>query len=87
MTTPPPHGQGPPPYQPAVNYVPLFYVKQRITLRVNRYEVLAANPDGAVGNLLAFAEQKRRKLKEEVIFFADPGKDAAGLLVQGPAVA
>lgn len=55
-------------------YVPRFFVRQRITVMVNRYEILAANPDGSEGALLAFAEQKRMKLKEEVIFFADASK-------------
>jgi uncharacterized protein YxjI len=54
--------------------VPAFFVKQRITLMVNRYEVLAANPDGTEGQLLALAEQKRMKLKEEVVFYADEAK-------------
>jgi hypothetical protein len=54
--------------------VPAFFVKQRITVMVNRYEVRAANPDGTEGQLLALAEQKRMKLKEEVVFFADEGK-------------
>jgi hypothetical protein len=69
---PPPYHQGPP--HPGVVYVPKFFVRQRITLMVNRYEVLAVNPDGTEGALLALAEQKRMKLKEEVNFFADPGK-------------
>jgi len=54
--------------------VPAFFVKQRITLMVNRYEVIGANPDGSEGPLLAFAEQKRMKLKEEVVFYADASK-------------
>ena len=54
--------------------VPRFFVKQRITVMVNRYEILAANPDGSEGQLLALAEQKRLKLKEEVVFFADEAK-------------
>ncbi|MCW2636911.1 MAG: hypothetical protein JWQ99_3278 [Blastococcus sp.] len=54
--------------------VPAFFVKQRITLMVNRYEILAANPDGTEGHLLAFAEQKRMKLKEEIVFFADESR-------------
>lgn len=54
--------------------VPSFYVRQKITLMVNRYEVLTANPDGTEGPMLAFAEQKRMKLKEEIIFFADDTK-------------
>jgi hypothetical protein len=54
--------------------VPLFFIRQRITVMVNRYEVLAANPDGTEGPLLALAEQKRMKLKEEVVFYADESK-------------
>jgi uncharacterized protein YxjI len=54
--------------------VPAFFVKQRITVMVNRYEILAANPDGSEGHLLAFAEQKRMKLKEEIQFFADESR-------------
>lgn len=62
-------------YQPpAPMVVPAFFVKQRITVMVNRYEVIAANPDGSEGQLLAFAEQKRMKLKEEVVFYSDPSK-------------
>jgi uncharacterized protein YxjI len=59
---------------PAAMVVPAFFVKQRITVMVNRYEVLAANPDGSEGHLLAFAEQKRMKIKEEINFFADESK-------------
>jgi hypothetical protein len=59
---------------PAAMVVPAFFVKQQITMMVNRYEIRAANPDGSEGHLLAFAEQKRMKLKEEVVFFADESK-------------
>jgi uncharacterized protein YxjI len=54
--------------------VPTFFVKQRITLMVNRYEIRAANPDGSEGTLMAFAEQKRMKLKEEINFFTDESR-------------
>lgn len=60
--------------QPAPMVVPKFFVRQRVTMMVNRYEVLAAAPDGSEGPLLALAEQKRMKLREEVAFFADAGK-------------
>jgi hypothetical protein len=64
-----------PPYQhPAAMVVPVFFVSQRITMMINRYEVRAANPDGSEGQLLALAEQKRMKLKEEVVFFSDGSK-------------
>jgi hypothetical protein len=62
------------PQQPAAMVVPAFFVKQRITMMINRYEIRAANPDGSEGHLLAFAEQKRMKLKEEVTFFADESR-------------
>lgn len=55
-------------------YVPQFFVRQKITLMVNRYQVFGANPDGSEGPLLAFAQQKRMKLKEEVVFYADEAK-------------
>jgi len=55
----------------AAMVVPRFYIRQRITMMVNRYEILAANPDGSEGDLLAFAEQRRMKLREEVDFYTD----------------
>ncbi|MGQ0481245.1 MAG: hypothetical protein ACT4O0_09490 [Pseudonocardia sp.] len=58
----------------AAMYVERFHVRQKITLMVNRYQVYAANPDGGEGPLLAFAEQKRLKLKEEINFWADEAK-------------
>jgi hypothetical protein len=63
--------------QPAPMVVPKFFIKQRITMMVNRYEIRAANPDGTEGPLMALAEQKRMKLKEEVTFFADESKTRA----------
>src|SRR5215207_8456128 len=68
-----PSGQQPPP--PMV--VPRFFIKQRVTVMVNRYEIVAANPDGTEAHLLAFAEQKRMKLREEVTFFADESRSRA----------
>jgi hypothetical protein len=58
-------------------HVPRFFVRQRITLMVNRYEIRAAAPDGSEGPLLAFAQQKRMKLKEEVVFYADESRSRA----------
>jgi uncharacterized protein YxjI len=55
----------------AAMFVPLFFVRQKITLMVNRYEIRGANPDGSEGALLAFAQQKRMKFKEEVVFYTD----------------
>jgi uncharacterized protein YxjI len=51
-----------------------FYIRQKITLMVNRYEVLAADPDGTEGALLAFAQQKRMAFKEQVTFYADESR-------------
>lgn len=51
-----------------------FYVKQRLTMMVNRYEIRAANPDGSVGAMIAIAQQKRMAFREQVTFFADEGR-------------
>ncbi|MDN5749446.1 MAG: hypothetical protein L0H64_13170 [Pseudonocardia sp.] len=53
---------------------PRFFVRQQITMMVNRYRILAVGPDGTDGPLLAFAEQKRFTLKEEVVFFSDEAR-------------
>jgi uncharacterized protein (DUF4415 family) len=54
--------------------VPLFFVRQKITLMVNRYEIHVAMPDGSEGQLLAVAQQKRMKFKEEVTFYSDDSR-------------
>ncbi|MGD9960527.1 hypothetical protein [Nocardioides sp.] len=58
----------------AAMYVPTFYVKQKFAMISNRYELLAANPDGSFGDLLGFAEQKKMAFKEQVTFYLDPAK-------------
>ncbi|WBU37160.1 hypothetical protein [Homoserinibacter sp. YIM 151385] len=55
----------------APQHLPRFFVKQRITLGVNRYEIRAANPDGSEGRIIGMAQQKRFALKEQVTFYAD----------------
>ena len=52
-------------------HLPAFVVTQKLTLVVNRYEVRAPGPDGAPGELMAIAQQKRMAFKEQVTFFAD----------------
>jgi uncharacterized protein YxjI len=51
-----------------------FFVKQRITLMVNQYEVRQANADGSMGPMVAFAQQKRMALKEQVTIYRDDSK-------------
>ncbi|WP_028927347.1 hypothetical protein [Pseudonocardia acaciae] len=58
-------------------HVPRFFVTQKITLMVNRYQVFGANPDGSEGPLLAFAQQKRMAFKEQVTFYSDESKSRA----------
>ena len=70
MSTPPPAGQQP----PAPMVVPQFFVKQRFTVMVNRYEIRAMNPDGSEGQLIALAQQKRMKIREEVVFYSDESR-------------
>jgi len=51
-----------------------FFVHQKVTAMVNRYQILAPDAEGKPGELVAFAEQKRLKLKEEIYFFTDETK-------------
>lgn len=60
--------------QPQIRYVPRFYLKEKLTLTVNRFEVLESLPDGGVGKVMCFAEQKRFTLKEQVTFYADQNR-------------
>ena len=55
-------------------HIPKLFVHQKLTAMVNRYRILAPDAAGEPGPLLAFAEQKRMKIKEEVYFFADEAK-------------
>jgi uncharacterized protein YxjI len=64
----------PPVNDPSTMYVPAFSMKQRITMMANKYELIATNPDGTDGPLIAFAQQKRMAFKEEVTFYADDSK-------------
>lgn len=43
-------------------------------MMVNRYVVHAENPDGSEGPMVAFAEQKRMTLKEQVTLFTDESR-------------
>nr|MDT0661254.1 hypothetical protein [Micromonospora sp. DSM 115978] len=49
-------------------------VRQRLRLMVNQYEVRAAGPDGAEGDLLAYAQQKRMAFREQVTLYSDDTK-------------
>jgi uncharacterized protein YxjI len=52
-------------------HVPLFFVGQKLTMMVNRYEIRAAGADGTPGQLMAMAQQKRMAFKEQVTFYSD----------------
>jgi uncharacterized protein YxjI len=51
-----------------------FYVRQRLRMMVNQYEVHTVAPDGSEGQLVAFAQQKRMAFKEQVTFYTDDTK-------------
>jgi uncharacterized protein YxjI len=55
-------------------------MRQRITMMVNRYELYLPAAPGTgskeEGELVAFVEQKRMKLKEEITFWRDRTKNA-----------
>lgn len=51
-----------------------FFVKQRVTVMANRYEIRAAAPGGGEGPVVAVAQQKRFAFKEQVTFYAEDDK-------------
>ncbi len=51
-----------------------FFVKQKVTMMVNRYEIRSALPGGGEGPVVAVAAQKRFAFKEQVVFYADDDK-------------
>jgi uncharacterized protein YxjI len=59
---------------PAPQHLDRFFVKQRITMMVNRYEIREANPDGSEGRVVAIAQQKRMAFKEQVTFYSDESR-------------
>jgi uncharacterized protein YxjI len=59
---------------PELQTVSRFNLRQKITPMVNRYVVAVANPDGSEGQQVGFAEQKRMKLKEEVVVYSDESR-------------
>ncbi|WP_218010777.1 hypothetical protein [Herbidospora mongoliensis] len=52
-------------------------LRQKITPMVNRYVVSTEQPDGSEGPVVAFAEQKRLTLKEQVTFYTDESRAEA----------
>ncbi|WP_214109583.1 hypothetical protein [Acrocarpospora catenulata] len=52
-------------------------LRQQITMMVNRYSVHTVAPDGSEGTMVAFAEQKRLALKEQVTFYTDETRGEA----------
>lgn len=62
---------------PAPQHISRFFIKQRITMMVNRYEIREAAPDGSEGRVIAIAQQKRLAFKEQVTFFADEARTQA----------
>jgi uncharacterized protein YxjI len=52
-----------------------FYISQRFTAMVNRYEVSTLGPDEkSAGEPVCFVEQRRMKLKEDLRAFTDDSK-------------
>ncbi|GIH73191.1 LURP-one-related/scramblase family protein [Sphaerimonospora thailandensis] len=49
-------------------------LRQKITVMVNRYVVHVAGPGGSEGPVVAFAEQKRMALKEQVTLYTDESR-------------
>lgn len=57
-----------------MTHFPHLLVRQKLTLMVNRFEVLTSDAAGQPGQLVAFAEQKRFAFKEQVTFYTDSSR-------------
>ncbi len=53
-----------------------FIVKQRFTAMVNRYEIWSVDAQWQPISMVGFAQQKRMKLREEVVFYTDDSKNS-----------
>lgn len=51
-----------------------YLLRQKLTLMVNRYDIVRVDEAGRELGLLCFAEQKRMAAKEQVTFFTDAAK-------------
>lgn len=54
---------------------PRLMIKQKITAMVNKYHIMAVNPDGTEGEIVGLAQQKRIALKEKVTFYTNEKRE------------
>ena len=60
-----------------------LFVQQKFAPIANRYRISTVAPDGrSAGELLAYVEQKRMKIREQIDFFADETKQVPVLRLQ-----
>ncbi|KRF35607.1 hypothetical protein [Terrabacter sp. Soil810] len=64
------------PVADALSDVPVerYLLRQKLTMMVNRYEIVRQDESGKELGLLCFAEQKRMAAKEQVTFYTDSAK-------------
>jgi uncharacterized protein YxjI len=54
-----------------------FFLSQKITVTVNRYSISTVGSDGTPAEQVAFAQQARFKLREEVTFYQDESRQSS----------
>ena len=60
----------------ALQRLQTLFIKQKITFMVNRYEVWSADAAGNPSGLIAFAQQKRMAMREQVTLYRDESRSA-----------
>lgn len=60
----------------AIQGLTTLFIKQRITLMINRYEVWAADYAGTPTAMVGFVEQKRLTMREQVTVYTDESKSS-----------
>jgi uncharacterized protein YxjI len=58
----------------AVQRLTALFIRQRITLMINRYEVWAADGSGSPMSMVGFVEQKRMAMREQVTVYTDESR-------------
>ncbi len=64
----------PPGQPPAGAPLTRFVMRQKLTMMVNRYEIIAVNDAGQETGLICLAQQKRMAFKEQVTFYTDESR-------------
>ncbi|MEY2634706.1 MAG: hypothetical protein RIS75_646 [Actinomycetota bacterium] len=65
---------------------PKLAILQKITVLTNKYEIRDASSSGESGQLVAFAEQAKMKIREKISFYTDSSKSSLNFTMRAEKV-